>query len=45
VTIREPSQHRVPHNDLRDLLRDFEAMREVKLIENADPHLYISALA
>ena len=40
-----PSQHRVGHDDLRDLLRDFEAMREVKLIEGADPHLEISALA
>src|SRR5215470_18419946 len=39
VTVREISQHRVPHEDLRDLLR------EVKLIENADPHLEISALA
>src|SRR5258705_4824798 len=39
------SQHRVSHEDLRDLLRDFEAMREVKLIEGADPHLEISALA
>src|SRR5262245_19927716 len=40
-----PSQHRVSHEDLRDLLRDFEAMREVKVIEGADPHLEISALA
>ena len=40
-----PSQHRVSHKDLRDLLRDFEAMREVKTIEGADPHLEISALA
>src|SRR6476661_2637455 len=39
------SQHRVGHEDLRDLLRDFEAMREVRLIEGADPHLEISALA
>src|SRR5678816_1198308 len=39
------SQHRVGHEDLRDLLRDFEAMREVKTIEGADPHLEISALA
>ena len=40
-----PAQHRVSHKDLRDLLRDFEAMREVKTIEGADPHLEISALA
>ena len=33
------SQHRVSHTDLRDLLRDFEAMREVKVIEGAD-HVY-----
>src|SRR5262245_38189077 len=39
------SQHRVSHKDLRDLLRDFEAMRELKVIEGADPHLEISALA
>jgi len=39
------SQHRVSHTDLRDLLRDFEAMREVKVVEGADPHLEISALA
>jgi UbiD family decarboxylase len=39
------SQHRVAHEDLRDLVRDLEAMREVKLIEGADPHLEISALA
>ena len=40
-----PTQHRVNHEDLRDLLRDFEAMGEVKTIEGADPHLEISALA
>ena len=40
-----PSQHRVAHEDLRDLVRDFEAMRELKTIEGADPHLEISALA
>ena len=40
-----PSQHRVSHKDLRDLLRDFEAMRELKVIEGADPHLEIAALA
>ena len=45
LTGRDSAQHRVPHEDLRDLLRDFEAMREVKLVENADPHLEISALA
>jgi 3-polyprenyl-4-hydroxybenzoate decarboxylase len=39
------SQHRVSHEDLRDLIRDFEAMRELKVIEGADPHLEISALA
>jgi 4-hydroxy-3-polyprenylbenzoate decarboxylase len=39
------SQHRVTHNDLRDLLRDFDAMGELKLIEGADPHLEISALS
>ena len=33
------------HEDLRDLLRDFEAMGEVKTIHDADPHLEISALA
>ena len=38
LTGRDSAQHRVPHEDLRDLLRDFEAMREVKLVENADPH-------
>jgi UbiD family decarboxylase len=37
--------HRVAHTDLRDLLRDFEAMGEVKTILDADPHLEISALA
>ena len=42
---RIPSQHQVAHEDLRDLLRDFEAMREVKRIEDADPHLEIAALA
>ena len=42
---RTPSQHQVTHEDLRDLLRDFEAMREVKRIEDADPHLEIAALA
>ena len=30
---------------MRDLLKDLEAMRELKLIEGADPHLEISALA
>src|SRR5262245_57838597 len=40
-----PAQHRVGHKDLRDLVRDFEAMRELKVIEGADPHLEISALA
>lgn len=40
-----PSQHQVAHEDLRDLLRDFEAMREVARVENADPHLEIAALA
>src|SRR3954467_1019947 len=44
-SVTEASQHRVPHEDLRDLLRDFEAMSEVKLIEDADPHLEIAALA
>ena len=43
--VASSSQHRVSHKDLRDLLRDFEAMREVKLVEGADPHLEISALA
>ena len=45
IAAASASQHRVAHEDLRDLLRDFEAMREVKLIEGADPHLEISALA
>ncbi len=39
------SQHRIVHQDLRDLVRDFEAMGELKTIEGADPHLEISALA
>jgi 4-hydroxy-3-polyprenylbenzoate decarboxylase len=38
------SQHRIAHKDLRDLLRDFEAMGEVKTIQGADPNLEISAL-
>src|SRR5690242_8259704 len=43
--VASPSQHRVSHKDLRDLLRDFDAMREVKTIEGADANLEISALA
>src|SRR5262245_32414947 len=42
---RGASQHRIAHKDLRDLLRDFDAMGEVKTIHGADPHLEISALA
>src|SRR6266481_5527280 len=39
------SRHRIAHQNLRDLIRDFEAMGELKTIEGADPHLEISALA
>ena len=42
---RPASQHRIAHQDLRDLIADFEAMGELKTIEGADPHLEISALA
>src|SRR5215467_15824506 len=42
---RPAPQHRIAHQDLRDLLRDFQAMGELRTIEGADPHLEISALA
>src|SRR5487761_1595143 len=33
------------HEDLRDLLRDFERMGELEKVDGADSHLEISALA